>query len=67
MVQMEEVGLNDREVIKQDSRNALNKILFCFQSCNIISEKKNEIECLKLQLIKKCRLIWIARDLTKTE
>lgn len=67
MVQMEEVGLNDREVIKQDSRNALNKIPFCFQSCNIISEKKNEIECLKLQLIKKCRLIWIARDLTKTE
>lgn len=44
MVQMEEVGLNDREVIKQDSRNALDKIPFCFQSWNIISEKKNEID-----------------------
>lgn len=44
VVQMEKVGQNDTEIIKQDSRNALDKIPFYFQSWNIISEKTIEIE-----------------------
>lgn len=46
---MEKVGLNDTEVIKQDSRNALDKIPFFFQSWNILERKNMKLtECLKL-------------------
>lgn len=44
MVQMEKVGQNYTRVIKQDSRDALDKIPFFFQSWTIISETKIEID-----------------------
>lgn len=42
-VQMEKAGKIIKVIKKKDCRNALAKIRFCFQSWNVISEKKIEI------------------------
>lgn len=57
MEQMEKMGQNDAEFITQGSRNALDKITFCFQSWNIISEKKIETDrVLKATVYKKLQI-----------
>lgn len=57
LIQIEKMGQNDAAFITQGSRNALDKITCCFQSWNIISEKKIETDrVLKATVYKKIQI-----------